>query len=240
MLVVGFSTALALVGAQRLRRVIQVRHARARLARAQPGHRPGQPLRVWPRPGSPLNGWTSRLRPGRRSQPVDDLPRFIDDISRRCCSGDSLSAAFINAAQYTWCSQLFAPTLQSLGNGSTLSEALQMPPTVRHDDALLTWHVLKLCARHGGILNEPLDRAAATLRSRQAISHERAAQSAQARLSAKVLTIAPIAFAGWTALTTPAVRDFFASPAGLICVAVGALVNLTGWVWMNRIVSSAA
>jgi Flp pilus assembly protein TadB len=228
-LIIALSIVLTFAAAQCTRRYFRGRLVRARVEQSRPARQ--------------LRSVATRcptLRTGRRAQPVDDLPRFIDDISRRCSSGDSLSAAFVGASQQTWCAQLFASALQSLTNGSTLTEALHNPPTIRHDDVLLTWHVLKLCALHGGILNEPLDRAAATLRGRQAISHERAAQSAQARLSAKVLTIAPVAFAGWTALTTAAVRDFFASPAGLICVSAGALVNLTGWAWMNRIVSSTA
>ena len=105
------------------------------------------------------------------------------------------------------------------------------------DDIVLTWHVLSMCARNGGAVAEPLDRAAATLRSRQAIRYERQAYSAQARLSAKVLTLAPVAFALWMILTTSTVRDFLASTAGSLCILFGAALNSAGWLWMRRIVS---
>lgn len=227
-------TVLAILVLHALSRRLSVIHTRSRLNTAQPGliraNAPWRALHVV--------GRVTRVR--RRQRPLNDLPQFIDGIARRCSSGDSLSAAFTAAANTHSCSYAFAPAYRSLAQGSTLSEALQHPPTTRHDDVLLTWHVLKLCALHGGVLNEPLDRAAATLRGRQAITHERQAQSAQARLSAKVLTIAPIAFAAWTALSTPSVRDFFASPAGLICVSAGASVNAIGWFWMNRIVGAAS
>lgn len=230
-------TLLAIMLLHGLIRRLSASHTRTRSSRLAV-----QPRLVGPRARRRSAGNLGRrvVRVGRDPEPLNDLPQFVDDIARRCSSGDSLSAAFTAAAKGHTCAHVFAPTVQSLTQGSTLSEALRHSPVVRHDDVLLTWHVLKLCALHGGVLNEPLDRAAATLRSRQAIVHERRAQSAQARLSAQVLTVAPIAFAAWTALTTPTVRDFFASPAGLICVSAGALMNALGWFWMNRIVGAAS
>ena len=105
-------------------------------------------------------------------------------------------------------------------------------------DITLAVHVLDLCATQGGNVSESLDRAAATLRERHGIRLEREAQSAQARLSARVLTVVPVAFATWTIATTASVRAFIATPAGLLCVAMGAIANLIGWRLMRRAIRS--
>ena len=60
----------------------------------------------------------------------------------------------------------------------------------------LAFTVLRSCARFGGPAAAPLERAAATLRARDAVAAEQQAQSAQARLSARVLTLVPIALLG--------------------------------------------
>ena len=84
-------------------------------------------------------------------------------------------------------------------------------------------------------MSESLDRAAATLRDREAVGNERVAQSAQARLSARVLTILPIAFGGWTLLTTPTVQHFFLTPIGVACLLLGLGLNAGGWLLMRRV-----
>jgi tight adherence protein B len=65
-------------------------------------------------------------------------------------------------------------------------------------------------------------------------------QSAQARLSATVLTWLPIAVLGVMLATSPAVRRVVVSPLGATIVTVGTTINLLGWWWMRRIVERAA
>ena len=85
-----------------------------------------------------------------------------------------------------------------------------------------------------------LERAAATLRERTAIQYERRAQSAQARLSIKILTWLPVAFLGWQIITNPLARWFlFASPFGRALLVGGLGLNWYGRRWMNRVVLGA-
>ena len=173
----------------------------------------------------------------RRDQPIAaELAATLDTISRRCASGESLSTALRGAVAPTL--PAFARVQALLGRGCTVQEALSAFTTTDPDVALAV-HVLDLCATQGGNVSESLDRAAATLRERHAVRLEREAQSAQARLSARVLTVVPIAFAAWTLATTPAVRAFTATPPGFACLALGAAVNLTGWRLMRRAIRSA-
>ena len=90
-------------------------------------------------------------------------------------------------------------------------------------------------------MSRALDRVAATLRERRELRGEARALSTQARASAGVLTIAPIAFAGLVSTIEPGVVGFLlTTPAGLACLAVGLALDGLGALWMARIVRAAA
>ena len=103
----------------------------------------------------------------------------------------------------------------------------------------LAFAVLRSCARFGGPAAAPLERAAATLRARDAVAAEQLAQSAQARLSARVLTLVPIALLLLLGLTDPKVRAAVGTPAGVAVVTLGAVLNLCGALWMRQIIGRA-
>ena len=96
--------------------------------------------------------------------------------------------------------------------------------------------MLRSCAELGGPAASPLERVAATLRGRNAIREEQLAQSAQARMSARVMTMVPVGMLALLAGTDPNVRTAIGTPPGFAAVSVGAILNVTGWWWMQRIV----
>jgi len=159
---------------------------------------------------------------------------MLDQTARQCASGVSLGEAFTVAVNGSTLRYVFADATAALATGEAIDAALARIPLDQSDIALAA-HVLRLCATQGGTVSESLDRAAATLRDREAVGNERVAQSAQARLSARVLTILPIAFGGWTLLTTPAVQHFFLTPIGLGCLLLGLGLNAGGWLLMRRV-----
>lgn len=91
----------------------------------------------------------------------------------------------------------------------------------------------------GGSQARTLDTAASLLRERHSIDLERHAQSSQARLSAKVMTVIPIVFTSWVLLTNDAARRAASSPLGATSLAAGACLNAAGWLWMRRIVQAS-
>ena len=101
----------------------------------------------------------------------------------------------------------------------------------------LNRHALGRCTAHlGGPIAATLDAAAAVLRERDAARAERRAHGAQARLSARVLTIVPLGFAAWSAVTSQQTRAVYLSTAaGAACAAFGLMLNALGWRWINRI-----
>ena len=180
--------------------------------------------------------WRDRhSRMQSRRGKAGEMAALLDDLARRCSSGDSLARAFASSQLVVAMSPLFDPATMALQGGATLAEALRHQPRDDPSSAIVV-HVLMLCAQIGGNVSEPLDRAASTLRERDAAARERMVQSAQARLSAQVLTVLPLCFAAWSNLTSNQVRRFVLTPAGLITVASGLMLNLAGWRLMSRIV----
>jgi Flp pilus assembly protein TadB len=214
-------------------------------------------------------GWTARPRPpmrrpgprgdaaprpdhsGRRSIHVSRVARSPRATARRRRSDGAVELA-------RWCETL----ARAVRGGDTLRIALErVEPPVDHAEALvglgragsrtgrsvagdpdvaIVLAVVTACLEHGGPAAEPLDRAAGVLRSRAAERAERRVQSAQARLSATVLTWLPIAVLGVMVVTSPAVRRVVVSPVGATVVTIGAIINVLGWWWMRRIVERAA
>jgi len=87
----------------------------------------------------------------------------------------------------------------------------------------------------GGNVAEPIDRFAATMRQRTSDDLERASNSAQARMSARVLTLVPLAVLTVLLVTDHDVRTVITTPAGAVVLGLGLVMNAAGGVWMHRI-----
>lgn len=95
-------------------------------------------------------------------------------------------------------------------------------------------------AQLGGSVSTPLERFAVVMRQRVSDDLERGAQSAQAKLSARVLTMVPLAVLVLLLATDADVRMVLAQPAGAGVVAIGIALNTVGSWWMRRIVGATA
>lgn len=147
--------------------------------------------------------------------------------------------AIVTAERPSSVDECVGEILFSIERGQRLVEglALLVPEPRRNPHLALVMTVLLAVARHGGSAAEPVDRAAATLRGRAADEADRAAQSAQARMSAVVMTLLPIGMLGVMVVTSPSVRDILSTPLGAGIVVAGAGFNGVGWVWMRHIVN---
>ena len=100
---------------------------------------------------------------------------------------------------------------------------------------------LGLSVDAGGEAARSMDRVAATLRERRELQAEVHALATQARASAGVLGIAPVAFTALVSTIEPGtVRFLFTTPVGLLCLVGGLGLEAAGALWMARIVSGAA
>jgi len=173
---------------------------------------------------------------------VADLPGALEDVARSLRSGTSLRVALAEASKAA-----AGPARTDLGTvvarvdrGVSIGEALDAWAVRRPAaEVRLTVAALGLGLDAGFTSARTIDGVAATLRERAAVAGEVAAQAAQARLSALVIALLPVAFTTWACLTDGRIAGFLlASPAGWACLLGGVGLNVVGAAWMARIMRS--
>lgn len=202
---------------------------------------------VWRRT-TPVRGARKRWRairiPGRRRTPgaVSDreMAAWCEHAARGLRAGGSLSTAIGAAgAAAPGPGQVMLPAVDALHRGLSMAAALErLVPVAGTPQAVVT-PVLRACVELGGQAAGPLDRVAANLHARADADAERVAHSAQARLSAQVLTVLPIGVFSLMALGEPSIRAASMSPIGLACILSGGALNLAGWWWMRRLIGTS-
>jgi Flp pilus assembly protein TadB len=170
----------------------------------------------------------SRLRP-----PPTDYAALLDAIARQVRSGSSLANAAIDEIDPT---SPLVDVVDQVAAGRSFADALAAIAP-RQADLALTVQALSATAHLGGPIAATLDEGAAVLRERAAARAERRAHASQARLSARVLTVVPLAFAAWSALASQRTRDIYVTTVtGGVCAVCGLALNLVGWRWIKRII----
>jgi tight adherence protein B len=188
------------------------------------------------------------------------LPDALETVARAVRTGDSLQRALARAgasARQERSGVGGRPRPETAGTGPVADLAEVADVTGRGVplvDALDGWMArrptesvrlagsgLSLAAELGGESAHVVDRLADTLRERQSWRREARAMAAQARLSALVVTISPIAFTAILAIFDPrSIRFLTSSPAGLVCLVVGAGLDAFAYWWMRRLVDGVA
>lgn len=184
--------------------------------------------------------WTSGVTGGAaraRRRADRALPALLDQVTRQLRSGASLPAA-VGAAAGGAVDDASRRLADDLGGGTPLVPAVdrwrQAYPTPARD---LVAAALTLASEAGGSVASVLDGVSDTLRDRVALDREVAALSSQARASAAVLLIAPVAFAVLAASADRRVAGvLLGRPVGWACVAAGLTLDALGALWMSRLV----
>jgi len=166
-----------------------------------------------------------------------ELPALLDQVTRQLRSGAALPVAVWSAAADSH-DPGTVRLADELAAGAPIVQAVdswhRSGPTPARG---LTAAALSLAAEAGGSVAVVLDGVNDTLRDRIALDREVAALSSQARASAAVLVVAPMAFAGLAASADHRVAAvLFGRPLGWACLAGGALLDGVGALWMARLV----
>jgi hypothetical protein len=172
----------------------------------------------------------------RRRDDAAEVARWCESLSRAVRGGDSVLVALRAVPPPRHHAE--AATTLVLEIERTGRIGPERRPVSSHMALAIT--VLAAIVEHGGPAAEPLDRAAAVLRGRSAERAERQVHSAQARLSAQVMSILPVAMLVLLVGTSASVRAVVTAPAGAALVGVGISLNLAGWRWMRAIIGRAA
>lgn len=180
----------------------------------------------------------------RRPRPPtdDDVADWCDDLARRVRSGESLTMAVLDeplggSDGVGRIETIVGPMRQALRRGVPLVDAVAAPAAAS-TAVTMAVAVLRACARSGGSAAPTLARTASALRDRSAALTERRAQSAQARLSATVLTVLPGVVLALIVATSASSRSALAGPVGLLTVPLGLTLNALGWWWMRTLLRS--
>ena len=171
---------------------------------------------------------------GGRSEQADAIPQALELTARALRSGASVLTALDGVAAELPETGL-RPVVSRVRGGLSLSDALDGwvagAPDRRAAAALLV-----LGHASGAAMAASLDRAAASLRQRQALGDEIRALTSQTRTSGMVVAAAPAGFAVIVTLVdTDAMSGLLATPAGLMSLAAGLVLEGLGLWWMARL-----
>ncbi|MCA1692331.1 MAG: type II secretion system F family protein [Actinobacteria bacterium] len=181
-----------------------------------------------------------RARRGQGRQRLErGLPLALEAMARSLRSGASLRQAVAEAGSVTpgRLGRELALVGRQVEEGATLVAALEALAG-RHPAPGVRLAVTALClsVETGGGQARAVDGVAATVRDRLAVAAEVRALASQARISAVVIGLAPLAFGAFAIATDPQTGRFlFHTPAGLALLAVGCALDGLGWLWMQRL-----
>lgn len=178
--------------------------------------------------------WRDRRRPAEPDEQV--VAAWCERVAGGVRSGSSLTQSIVDAGHEP--GSPFEHVVHAVRRGRSLGAAFGDDPADPATPAGLAGPVLAACAEVGGPPSVALERVATVLLARATERDERRTASAQARLSAQVLTMVPLGVLGLLASTEPSIRQAVATPAGTVCVLAGATLDLVGWRWMHRMIGA--
>lgn len=191
--------------------------------------------------------WLNRRKSGRLGAFNKQLPDTITLVANALRAGSSFLQAIELVVRESRppVSTEFSRVIREVNLGLPFDQAMEnMVRRVRSDDFELMATAIAIQHQVGGNLAEILDSIAFTIRERVRIKGEIRTLTAQQRLSGYVVGLLPFGLAGFIFLAAP---TFFnpmwdpkvsiaGLPAGIIILAAGVLMMMTGFVFIRRIV----
>lgn len=170
------------------------------------------------------------------------VPTALDTVAGSLRGGSALTTALGDAASVGGRLGAELETMtRHVRDGRPLPDAVAAWARAGDPATALAGASLTLAASVGGPGADAIEAAAASLRERAAIEGEVAALSVQARLSAGILSVAPLGFAVLLVSLDPTSAHFLlATPAGWACITIGLLLDVAGAAWMHRLVRGAS
>ena len=176
------------------------------------------------------------------------LAGWADELARSLRHGSTLRVSLLSVLpDHEALRDRSAPLRHQLERGAGVADACDRwadeinAGSVDGDAPLAAFAAMIGAAAHlGGSVSTPLERFAVVMRQRVSDDLERGAQSAQAKMSARVLTMVPLAVRVLLLATDADVRSVLAEPPGAGVVVIGLTLNTVGSWWMRRIVGAGA
>lgn len=187
-------------------------------------------------PATLLSWW--RRRSG--ADPAGSLPLLLELLARELRSGATIPAALTAVAAHTPEARSLRPVVERVAQGGSLATELdRWAGRYPGQDGAVLGAVLQVGLRTGAALADALDRAAATLRARRAFDDEVRALTAQSRMSALLLAVAPVGFfVVFSTFDRSGLGVLLGTPVGWGCLAAGLVLDGLGFLWMRSLTRS--
>jgi tight adherence protein B len=170
------------------------------------------------------------------------LPDLLDQVVARVRAGGTVPEAVCSLSERPGA---LAPDLRRMAArlqlGAPLVDALGAWADERPVDGVRTAAgALTLVTTVGGSVAGPLEGLAASLRSDDAAAGEARALSAQARVSAAVVGLAPLGYLAFSTMADPEASAVLVGTApGRVCLVVGLALEVLAVWWMRALVRSS-
>jgi tight adherence protein B len=179
----------------------------------------------------------------RQTAFADQLPDVLQLITTALRSGYGLTQALESVAEEAEepARSEIAHVLVESRMGRDLSDAMHALAD-RMDSKDLEWVVsaIDINRETGGNLSEILNTVAVTIRERQRMSRHVRTLTAEGRLSARILTVLPLAMMLWQRLVNPESFALLTHGVGLVALVAAGVLVMLGSIWVRRIVTSIA
>jgi tight adherence protein B len=194
--------------------------------------------------GLPVGALIPRWLAKRRTAKVHhELERQLAEVAEATGMAVRSGLSIVQAMEFA-AEEASSPMSEALGRcideqrlGMPFEEALhRFADELASADAQLLTLVVGIHARSGGNLAGAVDEVAATIRHRIAVRRELRALSAQGRISGSILGALPIAFFLVLAATSHEdLAPVYRSPAGILMITSGLLLEGLAFLWIRRL-----
>jgi tight adherence protein B len=194
----------------------------------------------WITAGGILGSAVAAVEDVVRRRRVDvGLPEAVDAVAAAVAAGRSVvdGLELAAAASPSALSAELHSVVAAVGRGLPVAVAVERwAATSAIEGAGLVAAAVGLAGDAGGDVERALLGVAATLRERRALGREIRALSAQARISATTIAVAPLGFAAVAVAADGDTAGFLlGTSGGITCLALGLLLDLAGFRWMRRL-----
>lgn len=183
--------------------------------------------------------WLTRLTDGRQNAFAEQLPTVFKAVAGALSAGSSLPQALTHAAeQVGWpAAEELRIVNEQIELGMSAEEALailnQRMPTTELEMTILG---LAIQRRIGGNLVTLLKQTTESITERRQLHRHLLVETAQARFSARVIGLLPVAITVIVAILDPAyISPLFTTSTGLFMIAAAAIAEVTGFFILGRI-----
>ena len=176
----------------------------------------------------------------RRRAREEEVPEALEELAEALRAQGSLRLAIAEVGKSgpPHLAPEFAKIAQLLEAGLPLEDcASRLPDSLPCSNAGALALALRLHLRHGANLAAALEFIATSARQELMVRRELEALTAQSRLSATVLALAPAVFAVFTVALGLGGKTLFESALGLVLMTLGGALELCGFLWTKRICS---